>query len=255
MSGDGIRFEQIDGVAFVTLDSPPLNILTAVMMEAISDALAKVCADRSLKAVAFTSRAKAFSAGADVGEHQPAQAPKMIAAFSRMFAQLGALDLPIIMAIDGAALGAGFELAMMGDVLLASERATFGQPEIRLGFFAPVGVAWLSARVGPGRAMEITCLGRAYTAAQMHAMGVVSRVVPPDGLSAALDETLADFRRASPLVMRLNARLVRHLAGRPFEQARREAEKVFLDELMPSEDVREGIASFFEKRQPVWKNR
>jgi cyclohexa-1,5-dienecarbonyl-CoA hydratase len=257
MSGTGnpVRLEKIDSIAFVTLDAPPLNILTAAMMDAVSDALADACVDRSLKAVAFTSHAKAFSAGADVGEHRPEQAPAMIAAFSRMFTQLGSLDLPIVMAVDGAALGAGFELAMMGDVLLATERAKFGQPEIRLGFFAPVAVAWLPARVGPARAMEITCSGRTYTAAEMHTMGLVSRVVAGDGLTTALDETLADFRRASPLVMRLNARMVRQAAGHRFEQARQAAEKVFLEELMPSEDVREGIASFFDKREPVWKNR
>jgi cyclohexa-1,5-dienecarbonyl-CoA hydratase len=254
-SDNGIRLEKAEGVALVTLDAPPLNILSTATMNAISGALEDVCADRSLKALAFTSRGKAFSAGADVGEHAPGQVSKMIAAFSRMFTLLGGIDLPVVMAVDGAALGAGFELAMMGDVLLASERSKFGQPEIRLGFFAPVGVAWLPARIGPGRAIEVTCSGRTYTAAEMHAMGLVTRVVPSDNLAAALQETLADFRRASPLVMRLNARMVRQLAGRPFEQAHLEAERVFLEELMVTEDVQEGIASFFEKREPAWKNR
>ncbi len=255
MSGSGIGFERSGDVAYVTLDAPPLNILTGAMMGAIADALDEIGADRSLKAVAFTANGKAFSAGADVGEHRPEQAPAMIAAFSRMFSRLGAIDLPVAMAVDGAALGAGFELAMMADVLLASDRAKFGQPEIRLGFFAPVGVALLPAKIGAARAMAVTCSGRTYTAAEMQAMGLVSRVAPPDGLRAALEETLADFRRASPFVLRLNARMVRRLAGRPFEQARLEAERVFLEELMPSDDVREGIASFFEKREPSWKNR
>jgi cyclohexa-1,5-dienecarbonyl-CoA hydratase len=254
-TGTGVRLEKVDAVALVTLDAPPLNILTTATMQAISEALDDVQADRTLKAVAFTSTVKAFSAGADVGEHSPDLVQPMIAAFSRLFTRLGGLDLPIVMAVDGAALGAGFELAMMADVLIASERAKFGQPEIRLGFFAPVGVAWLPARIGPARAMEVTCSGRTYTAAQMHTMGLVSRVVPADGLRAALDEALADFRRASPLVMRLNARMIRRLTGRPFEEAHLEAEQVFLGELMPSEDVREGIASFYEKREPVWKNR
>jgi len=251
----GVRLENADGVAFVTLDAPPFNMLTAPMMHSISSALEEIGVDGSLKAVVFTSCAKAFSAGADVAEHRPEHAPEMISAFSRMFTLLGALDLPIVMVVDGAALGAGFGLAMMADVLLASERAKFGQPEIRLGFFAPVGVAWLPARIGPARAMEVTCSGRTYTAAEMHAMGLVSRVVPSERLAAALEETLTDFRRASPLVMRLNARLVRQLTGRPFEPARLEAEKVFLQELMPSEDVREGLAAFFENREPVWRNR
>ena len=179
----------------------------------------------------------------------------MIGAFSRLFAAFGTVELPVVMAVDGAALGAGFELVMMADILLATERSTFGQPEIRLGFFAPVGVAWLSGRIGLARAIEVTSTGRTYTAPEMQAMGLVSRVVADAGLPAALDEVLGDLRRASPLVMRMNVRLARSLYGRSFEEARLEAERVFLGELMATEDVREGIASFFEKRRPAWKNR
>ena len=156
-SGGVVRYEVRDGIAHVTLDAPPLNILTAAMMLQLTQALELAHADRSLCGVAIGANGRAFSAGADIGEHQPEQAPEMIAAFSRLFRVLGASELPLVMAVDGAALGAGFELAMMADVLLASDRATFGQPEIRLGFFAPVGVTALPARVGLGRALEITC--------------------------------------------------------------------------------------------------
>jgi enoyl-CoA hydratase/carnithine racemase len=116
-------------------------------------------------------------------------------------------------------------------------------------------VAWLSARIGLARALEVTCTGRSYSAAEMLAMGLVSRVVAPEELSAAVESVLADLRKASPLILRMNVRLTRTLAGRPYEEARREAERVFLEELTATEDVREGIASFFEKRQPAWKNR
>jgi cyclohexa-1,5-dienecarbonyl-CoA hydratase len=250
-----VRYEVSDDVAFLTLNAPPLNVLTAAMMLELAAALERAQADRSLKAIALRAEGKAFSAGADVGEHRPEQAPEMIAGFSRLFAVLGASELPLVMAVDGAALGAGFELALMADILLATDRATFGQPEIRLGFFAPVGVAWLAARIGPARSLEITCTGRTYSAADMATMGLVSQIVPPDDLAAALDAVLKDLRRASPVVMRMNTRLTRQLTGRPFEEARREAERVFLGELMATEDVREGIASFYEKRRPAWKNR
>ena len=198
---------------------------------------------------------RAFSAGADVGEHRPEQAPEMIGAFSRLFDFLGQCELPIVAAVDGAALGAGFELAMVADVILASSRATFGQPEIRLGFFAPVGVAWLPRRIGVGRAIEITSSGRTYTADEMRQFGLVSRVVLPEELTAALDGMLADFRKASAAVMRLNVRLARQLIDRPYHEARHEAERVFLDDLMATDDVREGLAAFFEKRRPHWSNR
>jgi cyclohexa-1,5-dienecarbonyl-CoA hydratase len=250
-----VRYEVREDVAFVTLDAPPVNILTAALMGELAAAVERAGADPALKAIAITAAGRAFSAGADVGEHRPEQAPAMIGGFSRLFSALGASPLPLVMAVDGAALGAGFELAMMADILLASDRATFGQPEIRLGFFAPVAVAWLSHRVGPARSLEITCTGRTFSAGEMAAFGLVSSVVPQADLPGALERVLTDLRRASPLVLRMNVRLTRQLAGQPFEEARREAERVFLTDLMATEDVREGIASFYEKRPPAWRNR
>ncbi len=256
MGNDGVLgVETRDGVRYLTLRNPPVNILTAAMMSAVSDALEEAAAETSLVALAITAEGKAFSAGADVGEHVPEKAPEMIDAFSRMFRLFGALEVPVVMAVNGAALGAGFELVMMADVLLATERAKFGQPEIRLGFFAPLGVAYLPALVGPAKAMEITCGGGIYSATDMVACGLVSALVPEEGLVEALEKVLDDFRKASPLVMRMNVRMLKRLRGRPFEEARLEAEKVFLEELMVTEDVREGIASFMEKRRPEWKNR
>jgi cyclohexa-1,5-dienecarbonyl-CoA hydratase len=255
MTTGTVRYDVRDDVAFVTLDAPPVNVLHAATMDELAACVERAQADRTLKALVLQSATRAFSAGADVGEHRPEEAPAMIATFSRLFAALGAIELPVVMAVDGAALGAGFELVMMADVLLATERATFGQPEIRLGFFAPVGVAWLPSRIGLARAIEVTSTGRTYTAAEMHAMGLVSRVVAEGELAAALEQVLGDLRRASPLVLRMNVRMAKKSNGRSFEDARLEAERVFLGELMATEDVREGIASFFEKRRPVWKNR
>ena len=250
-----VRFDAKDGVAFITLVSPPLNILSMAMMDQLTAALERASTDRSLLAVVISAEGRAFSAGADIGEHRPEQAPGMIAAFGRLFGLLGAIELPVVMAVDGPALGAGFELAMMADILLATDRSTFGQPEIRLGFFAPVGVTALPARVGMQRAIEITCTGRTYTADEMTEMGLVARLVAPEQLGPALDAVLADLRRASPLIMRMNVRVLRQSLGQRFEVACPAAERIFLDELMATEDVREGIASFYEKRRPAWKNR
>lgn len=252
---DEVKYEVRDDVAFLVIDAPPLNVLRGAMMEELALGIERAGTDRTLKAIVVASNGRAFCAGADVGEHRPEQARGMIAGFSRLFGALGATELPVVMPVEGPALGAGFELVMMADIVLASDRATFGQPEIRLGFFAPVGVAYLGRRIGLARAIEVTSTGRTYSAAEMHAMGLVSQVVPHAALPSALESVLHDLRSASPLVMRMNVGLSRRLAGRPFEEARREAERVFLDELMASEDVREGIASFFEKRRPEWRNR
>ncbi len=253
--GSAVEYSVRDDVGYIVLDNPPVNILSQAMMDEIAAVLEDVAADASLKALAFTAKGKAFSAGADVGEHEPERAAGMISSFGRLFRRLDALELPVVMAVQGAALGAGFELAMMADVLLAGEDATFGQPEIRLGFFAPVGVVELPALVGRAKAIEMTCSGRTYGAAEMRDCGFVSRVVPAAELDEALEATLKDFRRASALVMRLNVRTLKKLRGRPFGEALGEAERVFLEELMAAEDPREGIAAFYEKRRPAWKNR
>jgi cyclohexa-1,5-dienecarbonyl-CoA hydratase len=250
-----VKVEKKNDVAYITLNSPPVNIMTGEMMNAITQALSEIDGDKSLKAVAFKSEGKAFSAGADVGEHHPDKAAGMIAAFSRMFTALGNCELPVVMAVGGAALGAGFELVMLADVLLASERATFGQPEIRLAFFAPLGVAYLPKLVGPNRAMEITCSGRSYPAEKMYEYGLVTQVVKPEELEPVMEAYLDDIRKASPAVIRLNTRVLKKVRDLPYEEAHQEAEKVFLEELMSLEDVREGINSFYEKRKPDWKNK
>lgn len=247
-----VKYELRQDVAFITLDAPPLNILTAAVMADLTAYFEFALTEPTARGIVVRATGRAFSAGADVAEHRPEQAPEMIAAFSRLFDVLAESTLPVVMVVEGAALGAGFELAMMADILIATERATFGQPEIRLGFFAPLGVAWLGRRIGIARAVEVTALGRTYTAEEMQRFGLVSQVVPETALDAALDAVLADLRRTSAAVMRMNVRLVRHLAERPFREARHEAERVFLQELMATEDVREGIAAFYEKRRPAW---
>lgn len=253
--GTTIQYVTEGDVAYITLDNPPMNIMTRSVMDDLSDALLRVASDNSLKAVAIRAEGKAFSAGADIGEHRPEAARGMIASFGRLFRSLDGLELPTVMAVDGAALGAGFELVMMADVLLATARATFGQPEIRVGFFAPVGVVELPPLVGRAKALEITCTGRIYSAEEMYRCGLVSQVVAPENLDEALETLLKDFRRASPLVMRLNVRTLKRMRGQSFSTALAEAEKVFLEELMAAEDPVEGINSFYEKRKPVWKNR
>lgn len=255
-NGSPVTMGVRDDVAYITLDSPPLNIMTMKMMDAITESVSQIKNDSSLKAVAFVANGKAFSAGADVDEHRPEKIEGMIKSFGQMFRALSELEIPVVMAVNGPALGGGFELAMMADVLLASDSAKFGQPEIRIGFFAPVAVVVLPARVGPNRAMEITCSGRVYSAEEMLQFGLVSRVVPSDEMERTLESTLKDFRHASPLVMRLNVKTLKQIfGGSGFASALEMSEKAFLEELMVTEDVREGIASFFEKRKPVWKNR
>jgi cyclohexa-1,5-dienecarbonyl-CoA hydratase len=254
-SSELTSFEIRDAVACITLKSPPLNIMTIALMDEISKQLQRAESDRSVKAVAFTAEGKAFSGGADIGEHHPDKVEEMIGSFGRLFRILGAIELPVVMAVGGAALGGGFELVMMADILLATPEATFGQPEVRLGFFAPVGIVRLPELVGTAKAIEITCSGRTYSATEMQQMGIVTQIVAEDELQEALEAVLKDLRRSSPLIMRMNVRTLKGLRGMGFIEALAEADRVFLDDLMATEEPLEGIASFYEKRRPEWKNR
>jgi len=250
-----VRYEVAEDIAVVTLANPPLNIMTAEVMSRIADFADQAAGDASLKGLLLRAEGKAFSAGADVAEHAPEKAGEMIGAFSRMFTKLFALEIPVVAAVNGAALGGGFELVMAADVVVASARAKFGQTEIKLGFFAPLGVAYLPTLVGYRRAMELTCAGRTYDAETMARWGFVNEVVEPEALGEAVDRWLGDLRAMSPLVQRLNVRTLKACLGKAVEPGHLAAERVFLDELMKTDDVREGIASFEEKRRPVWKNR
>ena len=249
-----IDYRVENDVAYLHLNNPPVNIMSAAVMDHMSGLLKTVAADRGLKAVAVTAEGKAFCAGADVGEHRPEQAAGMIGSFGRLFRDLDALEIPVVMAVGGAAMGAGFELVLMADVLLATDRAKFGQPEIRLGFFAPVGVVVLPELVGRAKAMEITCTGRSYSAHEMAGMGLVSQVVAAEELNEALEVVLNHFRAASPLVLRLNSRTLKAGRAGSFSDKMDHAEKVFLEDLMTSEEPVEGIEAFFGKRAPEWRN-
>jgi len=249
-----IDYREEDSVAYLNLNNPPVNIMSGELMDHMGELIKTIAENPELKAVAITASGKAFCAGADVGEHRPAQAEAMIESFGRLFRRLDALEIPLVMAVGGAALGAGFELVLMADVLLATAGAKFGQPEIRLGFFAPVGVVVLPELVGRARAMAITCSGRTYTAVEMADLGIVSQVVPDAELDDALEKTLADFRAASAYVLRLNTRSLKASRPESFSDRLDRAEKVFLEDLMTAFDPVEGITAFFEKRAPRWRN-
>ena len=249
-----LRLEIFEDAAYLTLNAPPLNIMTIAMMRELNQALSEVAGDNTLKALVIRAEGKAFSAGADVGEHAPEEAPKLIEAFEALFLKLDALHIPIVAAVQGSALGAGFELAIMADIIAAEETAKLGQPEIKLGFFAPVGVARLSALVGPALAVEITGAGKTYSAKAMQDMGIVRMTVPEGGLGDTVEAVLKDFRGLSPHILRMNLRMVQELQGKPFAEALKTADKVFLDELMKTEDAQEGLAAFLGKRRPDWKN-
>jgi cyclohexa-1,5-dienecarbonyl-CoA hydratase len=171
-----------------------------------------------------------------------------------MFRALHRVSYPTVAYVHGAALGGGCELAMGFDMVLAGERAKFGQPEIGLGFLPPVAAALLPAISGWGRAMDLCCSGRPWTAREALANGLALRVFSGDDAEESLKAFLAPFLKRSPLILRLVKKAMRGEGDGGFSSRLDAAERVFLDELMVTEDVLEGLSAFDEKRDPDWKN-
>jgi cyclohexa-1,5-dienecarbonyl-CoA hydratase len=250
-----VRFREHYDVARLTLARPPLNIMTTEMMGEINAVLARAAKNPSLKVVVLEGEGRAFSAGVAVEDHLGARMKPMLEAFHQIFRGLRALECVTVAAVHGAALGGGAELATFCDLVVASERATLGQPEVKVGVFPPIAAIHYPARVGPARALRLLLSGEVIGAAEAERIGLVDRVVPADQLAETVDAEVERFRAQSAVVLRLTKRAVREALGAPFDQALATLEELYQYELMTTEDAAEGLRAFVEKRKPVWKDR
>jgi cyclohexa-1,5-dienecarbonyl-CoA hydratase len=252
-----IIFEKQDGVARVMLNKPPLNVLDIAMMREINDALEGLDSDPSIKVLVFEAAegSKAFSAGVDISEHTAAKVDEMIEVFHQIFRLLDSLEIPTLAVVGGAALGGGCELVLFCDMVIASEKASFGQPEIQVGVLPPIAVVALPEIIGPKKTMEMVLTGDRIKALEAERLGLVNKVVPPEELQAASFELVEKLTKLSGTVLRLTKRTVRLGGGGSFEDGLTAVEKVYLGPLMDTEDAHEGLAAFMEKRPPVWKDK
>jgi cyclohexa-1,5-dienecarbonyl-CoA hydratase len=257
MGFEHIRFDVSDGVARLTLNKPPLNVLNIAMMREINSALEGLGDDPSVKVLVFEAAegSKAFSAGVDVSEHTADMVEEMIEVFHRIFRLLDGLEAPTVAVVGGAALGGGCELVLFCDMVIASEKASFGQPEIQVGVLPPIAVVALPEIVGPKKALEMVLTGDRIRAAEAERLGLVNRVVPPEELQAAADEFVGKLAKLSGAVLRLTKRAVRLGSAGDFIEGLAAVEELYLGPLMAAEDAHEGLAAFMEKRSPVWKDR
>jgi cyclohexa-1,5-dienecarbonyl-CoA hydratase len=252
-----IIFEKRDGVARLTLNKPPLNVLNIAMMREINTALEGLDRDPSVKVLVFEAveGSKAFSAGVDVSEHTADKVDEMIEVFHRIFRLLDKLEIPTVAVVAGAALGGGCELALFCDMVIASEKASFGQPEIQVGVLPPIAVVALPEIIGPKKTMEMVLIGDRIKAHEAERLGLVNKVVPPEELQTASLEFVDKLTKLSGAVLRLTKQSVRVGRVGSFEDGLTAVEKVYLGPLMETEDANEGLAAFMEKRPPVWKDK
>ena len=250
---EALGVETDGAVARIILRRPPLNILTIETLEELNRNLRGLCHEPELRALVLQAEGKAFSAGVSVEDHLPGKAEAMLATFNETFRLLRALACPTISAVQGPALGGGCELACFADLVIASESATFGQPEIKLGVFPPIAALHFPHRIGLARTLQLVLTGDVISAREAERIGLVDRVVPLEKLPAAVEELVARFRKMSAPALRLAKRAVLAGLGRSFEAGLREIE-LFFSEMMTTEDAIEGLRAFLEKRPPVWRH-
>jgi len=243
------------GVARITLNRPPLNILNLAMMKEINSALDALKSKDDAKLLVIDHEGRAFSAGVDIKDHTADKVEAMIEILHRMFRLLGALELPTLAVVTGAALGAGCELATFCDMVLASEQATFGLPEIKVGVFPPIAAAILPHLIGRNRALELVLTGEAVGAEEARQMGLINRVFPAEGFREKVDEFIAKLTTLSAPVLKLAKRAVDRGLHVSVEEAMSRANEIYLGDLMRTEDAHEGLQAFLEKRKPQWKNK
>jgi cyclohexa-1,5-dienecarbonyl-CoA hydratase len=236
----------------ITLADPPLNILDIAMLQELRDAIARVENDRHCLIIDAQGD-KAFSAGASVQDHLGDRVHEMLRVFHDCFRALARIELTTVALVRGAALGGGCELAMACDFVLASDRARFGQPEIALGVFPPVAAYQLSRQLAPRRGLELLLTGDPIDAATAERFGLVNTVFASTEFDAKANEWLARIYRHSASSLRFAKKAFRLAQSDDFERRLAETERLYLDELMKTEDAAEGLNAFLEKRKPGWR--
>lgn len=249
-----VKLEIADGLATITLDRPPVNVLNMTMMAEFNGVLEKVFTRNDTAALLIRASGKAFSAGVDVADHSADRVGEMIRLFHGIFRKLARTDALTIAAVQGAALGGGCELACFCDIVLASDRAKFGQPEVQVGVFPPVAAAMFPSQIGLKKAIELVALGATIDAAEAHRIGLVNQVFPAAEFDSGVAGFMEGVRRLSRPVVRLAKRATTHAAREHILAQLEQAEQLYLGELMQLSDAHEGIAAFLEKRTPQWKH-
>ena len=256
--GDGfVRVERSTDVVRVTLDRPPLNLFEPPLIESLQRTFDALAADPSIRVAVLTGSGRAFAAGMDVHvlrDLDVAGAKRLITSLQAAIGAVHHAPFPVIAAINGAALGAGFELALACDLRIAARSALLGLPEVRVGVPSVIEAALLPAIVGPGRAAELLFSGEAVTADDALSCGLVNRVVPADGLGAAVDAMLDRILAGGPAAIRLQKELIIRWRTTDLATAVQYGINAFATAYATGEPA-EGAAAFLEKRPPTWGQR
>ena len=249
-----IQTELREGVATLTLNRPPLNVLNIEMMEEINSYFESLLKEKALKLLVMQGAGKAFSAGVDVGEHLGDLVYKMIEVFHKMFRLMDGLKVPSISVVNGSALGGGCELAVYCDMVIATEKAKFGQPEIQVGVFPPIAALAFPRMIGRKKALELILSGDVISAQEALTLGMINKIVPEASLAEEVRRFVEKFKKLSGTVLKLTKEATLAGLNDDMDRGLKIIEKIYLDRLMKTNDAIEGLKAFLDKRKPAWKD-
>jgi cyclohexa-1,5-dienecarbonyl-CoA hydratase len=246
-----VKFRTTGEVARLTLDRPEHNLLNERMLAEVAAGINSLSERAEIKLIVMDSTGKAFSGGIELGEYTQRRVFQLLDAFHNAFSAMLDTSKPVLVVINGPAYGGGAELAALGDLVIATPRARFAQPEIKLGAFPPLAAAILPYILGPKLALEQVLTGEVMTAERAREVGLVNWLVSEEELPRRVDDLIAQ----SGPVLTMAKKAILGSLGLPLRDGVRNSMKVFLNELGDLEDSQEGLRAQVEKRAPKWKNR
>lgn len=250
-----IEFKVSAPKAELVFSRPPHNTFNTEMMDEITEALLSLRGQEALKICVISAEGELFSTGIEASEHSEAQVGKFIHAGHEMFRSLDILEVPTIALLHGEATGFGCQLALACNLILASEKAKLGQPEIKMGLFPPAAAAGLPKNIGLKIAYELMLTGELISSQEAKSLGLVNRVFPPKRFKEEAEKFIEKITANSAEVLRLTKRAMNSGLGFSFLDGMKRAERVYLNELMFTHDANEGIQAYLEGRSPVWKDK
>ncbi len=250
-----VKLALTPGVARMTLNRPEHNLLNESMLRELADGISLAGENQDVKLIVLDSACKVFCGGIDVGEYTTQRVFQMLDAFHSVFAGILETSKPVMCVVNGPAIGGGAELAAFGDLVIATPRARFAQPEITIGVFPPLASTILPFLVGPKVALELVLLGEPVTAEKALDLRMINRLVPEAQLESTVNEIIARITGHSGPVLTMAKKAILEGMGLSLRDGLKNSMNIFLNELYRLEDSQEGVRALVEKRKPNWKNR
>ncbi len=242
-------------VARIVLSHGKQNVIDFRMMDELAAALDNLENQPEISTILFETAGEHFSAGVDIPSHTPEKAPTMLEKFHGVIRRLLRTPKVTIAAVKGYCLGGGAELAMTCDMVITTDSAHWGFPEIRLGCFPPVATAALATVVGQKLAAELVLTGRSFDGRKAERIRLANRSVPADKLKEAVAECIERLVALSPAALAHTKRALYAWDAAHFEKGLARAEEIYLKDLINTEDAHEGIRAWMEKCNPKWTGR